>query len=176
MRRLIVAPAEPAAADKTCIALSFNGRTSDSDSLDRGSNPWGATKAPNPELPRTSPTSSHTRMFCFTGAYVEFGVRGRAPTRAVELLRTGAPNIPALQEPVRRYIATLKPYQRKPAHGDQVEKRRQTLLGLPFSVTSHSFQRCSMSDCPPATRRIFENWSGRIGLGVFRFPDVRSAP
>ena len=43
-RRLIVAPAEPAAADKTCIALSFNGRTSDSDSLDRGSNPWGATK------------------------------------------------------------------------------------------------------------------------------------
>ena len=42
-RRLIVAPAEPAAADKTCIALSFNGRTSDSDSLDRGSNPWGAT-------------------------------------------------------------------------------------------------------------------------------------
>jgi hypothetical protein len=39
-----VAPAEPAAADKTCIALSFNGRTSDSDSLDRGSNPWGATK------------------------------------------------------------------------------------------------------------------------------------
>ena len=28
---------------KTCIALSFNGRTSDSDSLDRGSNPWGAT-------------------------------------------------------------------------------------------------------------------------------------
>ena len=27
-----------------CIALSFNGRTSDSDSLDRGSNPWGATK------------------------------------------------------------------------------------------------------------------------------------
>ena len=44
-RRLIVAPAEPAAADKTCIALSFNGRTSDSDSLDRGSNPWGATKS-----------------------------------------------------------------------------------------------------------------------------------
>ena len=43
-RRLIVAPAEPAAADKTCFALSFNGRTSDSDSLDRGSNPWGATK------------------------------------------------------------------------------------------------------------------------------------
>ena len=43
-RRLIVAPAEPAAAYKTCIALSFNGRTSDSDSLDRGSNPWGATK------------------------------------------------------------------------------------------------------------------------------------
>jgi hypothetical protein len=39
-----VAPAEPAAADTTCIALSFNGRTSDSDSLDRGSNPWGATK------------------------------------------------------------------------------------------------------------------------------------
>ena len=38
-----MAPAEPAAADKTCIALSFNGRTSDSDSLDRGSNPWGAT-------------------------------------------------------------------------------------------------------------------------------------
>jgi hypothetical protein len=27
-----------------CIAPSFNGRTSDSDSLDRGSNPWGATK------------------------------------------------------------------------------------------------------------------------------------
>ncbi len=27
----------------TCVALSFNGRTSDSDSLDRGSNPWGAT-------------------------------------------------------------------------------------------------------------------------------------
>ena len=25
------------------IALSFNGRTSDSDSLNRGSNPWGAT-------------------------------------------------------------------------------------------------------------------------------------
>ena len=44
-RRLIVAPAEPAAADKTSIALSFNGRTSDSDSLDRGSNPWGATKS-----------------------------------------------------------------------------------------------------------------------------------
>jgi hypothetical protein len=44
-RRLIVAPAEPAAADTTCIALSFNGRTSDSDSLDRGSNPWGATKS-----------------------------------------------------------------------------------------------------------------------------------
>jgi hypothetical protein len=44
-RRLIVAPAEPAAAVKlVCIALSFNGRTSDSDSLDRGSNPWGATK------------------------------------------------------------------------------------------------------------------------------------
>jgi hypothetical protein len=43
-RRLIVAPAEPAAADKICTALSFNGRTSDSDSLDRGSNPWGATK------------------------------------------------------------------------------------------------------------------------------------
>ena len=44
-RRLIVAPAEPAAAVKfICIALSFNGRTSDSDSLDRGSNPWGATK------------------------------------------------------------------------------------------------------------------------------------
>jgi hypothetical protein len=39
-----VAPAEPAAAVTTCIALSFNGRTSDSDSLDRGSNPWGATK------------------------------------------------------------------------------------------------------------------------------------
>jgi hypothetical protein len=40
-----VAPAEPAAAVKpVCIALSFNGRTSDSDSLDRGSNPWGATK------------------------------------------------------------------------------------------------------------------------------------
>ena len=38
-----MAPAEPAAADTTCIALSFNGRTSDSDSLDRGSNPWGAT-------------------------------------------------------------------------------------------------------------------------------------
>jgi hypothetical protein len=38
-----VAPAEPAAAVTTCIALSFNGRTSDSDSLDRGSNPWGAT-------------------------------------------------------------------------------------------------------------------------------------
>ena len=45
-RRLIVAPAEPAAAIKpVCIALSFNGRTSDSDSLDRGSNPWGATKS-----------------------------------------------------------------------------------------------------------------------------------
>ena len=40
-----MAPAEPAAADTTCIALSFNGRTSDSDSLDRGSNPWGATKS-----------------------------------------------------------------------------------------------------------------------------------
>jgi hypothetical protein len=40
-----VAPAEPAAAVTTCIALSFNGRTSDSDSLDRGSNPWGATKS-----------------------------------------------------------------------------------------------------------------------------------
>ena len=40
-----MAPAEPAAAVKfICIALSFNGRTSDSDSLDRGSNPWGATK------------------------------------------------------------------------------------------------------------------------------------
>jgi hypothetical protein len=39
-----VAPAEPAAAVTTCVALSFNGRTSDSDSLDRGSNPWGATK------------------------------------------------------------------------------------------------------------------------------------
>ena len=39
-----MAPAEPAAADTTCFALSFNGRTSDSDSLDRGSNPWGATK------------------------------------------------------------------------------------------------------------------------------------
>ena len=26
-----------------CIAPSFNGRTSDSDSLNRGSNPWGAT-------------------------------------------------------------------------------------------------------------------------------------
>jgi hypothetical protein len=45
-----VAPAEPAAADKTCIALSFNGRTSDSDSLDRGSNPWGATKATLPRI------------------------------------------------------------------------------------------------------------------------------
>ena len=43
-RRLIVAPAEPAAADKTCIAPSFNGRTDDSDSSNRGSNPWGATK------------------------------------------------------------------------------------------------------------------------------------
>ena len=38
-----MAPAEPAAAITTCVALSFNGRTSDSDSLDRGSNPWGAT-------------------------------------------------------------------------------------------------------------------------------------
>ncbi len=27
------------------VAPSFNGRTSDSDSLDRGSNPWGATKS-----------------------------------------------------------------------------------------------------------------------------------
>ena len=41
-----MAPAEPAAAVKTLfIAPSFNGRTSDSDSLDRGSNPWGATKS-----------------------------------------------------------------------------------------------------------------------------------
>jgi hypothetical protein len=30
-----------------CNAPSFNGRTSDSDSLDRGSNPWGATKTIN---------------------------------------------------------------------------------------------------------------------------------
>ena len=39
-----MAPAEPAAAVTTCIALSFNGRTDDSDSSNRGSNPWGATK------------------------------------------------------------------------------------------------------------------------------------
>ena len=46
-----MAPAEPAAAVKlVCIALSFNGRTSDSDSLDRGSNPWGATKNLNTRL------------------------------------------------------------------------------------------------------------------------------
>ena len=49
-----MAPAEPAAAVKlVCIALSFNGRTSDSDSLDRGSNPWGATKT------RAGDTSLH---------------------------------------------------------------------------------------------------------------------
>ena len=47
-----MAPAEPAAADTTCIALSFNGRTSDSDSLDRGSNPWGATKSLHARLRR----------------------------------------------------------------------------------------------------------------------------
>jgi hypothetical protein len=33
------------------------------------------------------------------------------PTRSVELLRAGAPNLPALQEVVRRYIAILGPYQ-----------------------------------------------------------------
>ena len=55
-RRLIVAPAEPAAADKTCIALSFNGRTSDSDSLDRGSNPWGATKTHDLAIATRPPT------------------------------------------------------------------------------------------------------------------------
>jgi hypothetical protein len=35
------------------------------------------------------------------------------PTRSVELLRAGAPNIPALQELVRRYIAILGPYQKE---------------------------------------------------------------
>jgi hypothetical protein len=35
------------------------------------------------------------------------------PTRFVELLRAGAPNLPALQEVVRRYIAILGPYQRE---------------------------------------------------------------
>ena len=39
-----MAPAEPAAAVSICVALSFNGRTDDSDSSNRGSNPWGATK------------------------------------------------------------------------------------------------------------------------------------
>ena len=33
------------------------------------------------------------------------------PTRSVELLRGGAPKIPALQELVRRHIAILGPYQ-----------------------------------------------------------------
>jgi hypothetical protein len=37
----------------TSIALSFNGRTDDSDSSNRGSNPWGATKTLKTELPRT---------------------------------------------------------------------------------------------------------------------------
>ena len=41
-----MAPAEPAVAKPTCVALSFNGRTDDSDSSNRGSNPWGATKRP----------------------------------------------------------------------------------------------------------------------------------
>jgi hypothetical protein len=35
------------------------------------------------------------------------------PSRAIELLRAGAPNIPALQELVRRYIAVLAPYQKE---------------------------------------------------------------
>ncbi len=34
-------------SSKLAVAPSFNGRTSDSDSLDRGSNPWGATNASN---------------------------------------------------------------------------------------------------------------------------------
>ena len=35
------------------------------------------------------------------------------PSRAIALLRAGAPNIPALQELVRRYIAVLAPYQKE---------------------------------------------------------------
>lgn len=34
------------------------------------------------------------------------------PTRTVELLRAGAPNIPALQDLVRRFVAVLEPYQK----------------------------------------------------------------
>jgi hypothetical protein len=36
------------------------------------------------------------------------------PTRAVELLRNGPPNIPALQALIRRYVAILEPYQDPP--------------------------------------------------------------
>ena len=68
-RRLIVAPAEPAAADKTGIALSFHGRTSDSDSLDRGSNPWGATKTTSQTIPEC-PQSQRISRFAGYLAFV----------------------------------------------------------------------------------------------------------
>src|SRR6187402_3608683 len=43
---------QPPAAN---IASSFNGRTADSDSAYRGSNPWEATNTSQFKLPRTSP-------------------------------------------------------------------------------------------------------------------------
>jgi hypothetical protein len=46
------------------FAPSFNGRTADSDSAYRGSNPWGATKTPKLGLPLTCPEHPRKRGCC----------------------------------------------------------------------------------------------------------------
>jgi len=106
-----VAPAEPAVAIYNRVAPSFNGRTDDSDSSNRGSNPWGAT---NTTLPRTSLNLLELRRLfifsCLCQILVWGGAKGCAGSPSKSGVRIGvqfAPKWGTTPYPTKRGLKAL---------------------------------------------------------------------